>query len=82
MNKNKDKTQKKFTRAPIFIFTKINYIIFFIGVATIIIGYQFLSIGPANSVYSLTIAPILLVMGYLVIIPLAIFWRLGKKESQ
>jgi hypothetical protein len=82
MNKSKDKTQKKYGRAPIFVFTRKNYIIFFIGIVTIIVGYQFLSIGPANSIYSLTIAPILLVIGYLVIIPLAIFWRIGKKESQ
>lgn len=56
-------------------FTKTNYIIFAIAVLVLIIGYYFLSIGPANSVQSLTIAPIILVIGYVVLVPLAIFWR-------
>ncbi len=59
--------------------TTTNYVIFAMAVVVLIIGYYFLSIGPANSVQSLTIAPIILVIGYVVLVPLAIFWR--KKKS-
>jgi hypothetical protein len=83
MKNIKDKKLKKFTpKFSVLTFTRTNYILFFAGIFVIIIGYKFLSIAPVDSVYSLTIAPILLVMGYLGIIPIAIFWRPKKKESQ
>lgn len=44
-------------------FTRKNYILFGIGALTIIAGYVFLSHG------SITAAPILLLLGYLVLIP-------------
>ena len=62
-------------KGPILAFTKTNYVIFAIAVVVLVIGYVFLSIGPADSVQSLTIAPIILVIGYCVLVPLAIFWR-------
>ena len=48
-----------------------------LGVAAIVIviGYIFLSIGPWDSFWSLTLAPILLGLGYFVIIPYAIMTR-------
>ncbi|MBN1478857.1 DUF3098 domain-containing protein [candidate division KSB1 bacterium] len=52
-----------------------NFIIFAIAVVVFIVGYIFLSIGPADSFESLTIAPIVLVIGYVVLVPLAILWR-------
>ncbi|MBN1996440.1 hypothetical protein JW935_02735 [candidate division KSB1 bacterium] len=55
-----------------------NYILFFVGLAIIITGYKFLSIGPADSFSSLTLAPILLFIGYVIVIPVAIFWRTQK----
>jgi hypothetical protein len=46
--------------------------IFGVGAALIILGYIFLSQGPWDSVSSLTIAPILLVLGYCVFIPVSL----------
>ena len=43
-----------------------NYLVFALGLLSIILGYVFLSHG------SITLAPILLVLGYCVIIPVAI----------
>ena len=60
---------------------KTNYIIFAIAVATLIIGYYFLSIGPADSTESLTLAPIILVIGYVILVPLAIVWRKKAQKS-
>jgi uncharacterized membrane protein HdeD (DUF308 family) len=46
-----------------------NYAIFATGIISIILGYIFLSKG------SITLAPILLVLGYCVIIPVAIMLK-------
>ncbi len=56
-----------------------NLIVLIIGLVVIVIGYIFLSTGPYDSTASLTIAPLLLVLGYLVLIPLAIVIRDSRK---
>ena len=53
-------------------FTRRNWILFAVGISVIVVGYVLLSIPPADGFWSLTMAPILLVAGYCVIIPLAI----------
>jgi hypothetical protein len=50
-------------------FTRKNYYLFLAGLATIVIGYIALAQG------SITLAPILLVLGYCVIVPVAILYR-------
>jgi len=62
-------------------FSSTNYLLFGIGLLVIIIGYILLSIGPWNSFYSLTAAPILLVIGYCIVIPIAILYH-KKKNTQ
>ena len=63
--------------------TNKNYLIFGIGILVIILGYIFLARGPWNSTSSLTIAPILLVIGYAVIVPLPIMFRQkGTQDKQ
>jgi hypothetical protein len=59
--------------------TKQNYFLFAAGLLVIILGYIFLSIGPATSIWSWDIAPIILTIGYVVIIPVSIM--LKKKKS-
>ena len=61
-------------------FTKKNYQILGIGLLTIVIGYVALSQQPWDSTMPLVVAPILLVLGYCVIIPLGILYR-HKKET-
>ncbi len=58
-----------------FAFTRSNYWMLFIGLVVIVIGFITLRMG------SITLAPILLVLGYCVIIPIGILLR-PKKESQ
>jgi hypothetical protein len=60
-------------------FAKENYIILAIGVAVIALGYILLEMGSAYDALSLIISPIILVIGYCVIIPISIFYR--KKEK-
>ncbi len=49
-----------------------NYIIFGIGVLMIVLGYVIMATGETYSFQSLTVAPLVLLIGYLVIIPIAI----------
>ena len=73
--KNVKKAAATKQKGPLLAFTKTNYVIFALAAVVLVIGYVFLSIGPADSPQSLTIAPIILVFGYCVLVPMAIFWR-------
>ena len=56
-------------------FSRKNWKLFFIGLAAILLGYVLLNIPPATGFLSLTLAPLLLVGGYCVLIPLAILLK-------
>ena len=56
-------------------FEKTNYTLFVIGVLFIIIGYFVMANGTVNSFQSLTLAPILLFLGYIIFIPAALIYR-------
>ena len=59
---------------PVLPFTGKNYVLFAIGLFVIVVGYVTLAYG------SITLAPILLVLGYCVIIPIAIIVSGGKEK--
>ncbi|MEO0076872.1 MAG: hypothetical protein ABIK19_04340 [candidate division WOR-3 bacterium] len=65
----KKTTAPKLPPRPNIVFKPKNYILFIIGVITIGLGYLFLSKG------SITLAPILLVLGYVILIPLSIILK-------
>ena len=56
-----------------------NYIIIGVGLAVIALGYLALSKMTVEGFLPLTVAPILLVIGYCVIVPIGIMYR--KKEA-
>ena len=56
-------------------FGKINYILFSVGLALVIFGYIFMASGEVNSFQSLTLAPIMLFLGYIVVIPVSLVYR-------
>ena len=56
-------------------FNKINYIIFFIGILFIFFGYVVMATGTVNSFQSLTLAPIMLFLGYIIFIPASLIYR-------
>ena len=62
-------------------FTRKNWTLAAAGLASILIGYVCLRIPPAEGFLSLTLAPVLLVAGYCVLIPLAILARDQTEES-
>ena len=64
---------------------KQNYYLLILGIAVIVIGFYFMTLGPWDSFSSLVISPILLFIGYVIIFPLSIFLRkksLKEKSSE
>lgn len=59
-------------------FRKINYLIFLIGILLIVFGYIIMVMGEVDSFQSITVAPILLFLGYVVAIPIALIYRPKK----
>jgi len=53
---------------------------FIAGLICIVLGYIFLAIGDKNSVWSLTIGPVMLVIGYVVLLPLALAYKPKNKS--
>ena len=56
-------------------FLKINYLLFILGIISIITGYIIMGLGETYSFQSLTLAPIILTIGYLVLIPAALLYK-------
>lgn len=63
-------------------FTRENFIIFAIGLVVITLGYLALSQSPWDGTLPLVVAPILLVLGYCVIIPIGIIYRKRKSAVE
>ena len=68
-------TKRKFESPFQNYWTKNNYILLGIGIAAIIIGFILMAQGPWDNPVSLTIAPIVLLIAYVVILPLSIMYR-------
>jgi hypothetical protein len=69
--KSKNKQSVKF----LWPYKRKNYLLFGVGVFVIIVGYLIMYLGEVNSFQSLVISPLLLLAGYLVIIPLALLYK-------
>jgi len=61
-------------------FSSRNYLWIGIGVAAIVFGYIALAQGPADSFWSRTLAPVILFLGYCVLIPLGILLKNPKED--
>ena len=76
------KTTKKSLPSPFNIYLeKTNYLIFGLGILTIIIGFYFMGQGEWNSTSSLVISPILLFIGFVIILPASIFYKKKNREE-
>ncbi len=62
--------------------TKKNILLFLLGLITIIIAFVLMAQPPVNGVLSRTVSPILLVIAYLIILPVAILAKDKKEDSQ
>ena len=63
-------------------FSTVNYVLFGIGLALIILGYIVMASGEVNSDQSLTVAPIILFVGYIIFIPAALIYRDKNLENE
>ncbi|MFQ5825106.1 MAG: hypothetical protein ACE5JB_13715 [bacterium] len=80
-NVKRRKAGRKYKAKSDLPFTKRNYQLFSVAIALLILGYIALAQGPADSFWSLTVAPVLLVIGYCVLIPWAIIYS-GKNNQR
>ncbi|MEK7249575.1 MAG: hypothetical protein AAB209_04035 [Bacteroidota bacterium] len=77
--KRQDKRRQKDETLPL---GKENFMIIGVGIAVIIAGYLALAKGPIEGFLPLVLAPILLVLGYCVIIPLGILYKKSYIKSK
>jgi hypothetical protein len=68
-------TTKQKALSGVLPFTKLNYQILGAGILCIILGYVALAQDPWNGTMPLVVAPILLVLGYCVVIPIGILFH-------
>ncbi len=62
-------------------YSRINYQLFGFAMLVILVGYWTLAQGPVDGFLSLSLAPILLVIGYCVLIPLAILYKSKSNDN-
>jgi membrane protein implicated in regulation of membrane protease activity len=77
-------TMKKINEQNIFLLlglTRVNLHIFAGGILLILLGYLALAIGGKADFLSLVAGPLLLLAGYVVVIPLAILYRDKSKQK-
>ena len=72
---NKDNSRELFHD---WAFKKENYIFFIAGIISVIVGYIVMATGETYSFQSLSVAPILLFVGYIILIPLALIYKKDK----
>jgi hypothetical protein len=77
--KNPVKLKIRFGDLP---FTKINYQILGAALVFLVLGYLALGQEPWNGTLPLVVAPILLVLGYCVLIPLGILYKRNETSSK
>ena len=73
--------QKKAKMDDVFPFERENFIIMGIGLLCIVAGYVALSGNVVEGFLQLTLSPVLLVLGYCVIIPIGIMYRKREKPQ-
>ena len=59
-------------------FNKINYMLFVIGLVSIVLGYIVIANNTVDSIASTKIGPVMLFIGYCVIIPISIIYKPKK----
>ena len=76
-----DKSKESSTLFDSWSFSKTNYLLFFAGLILIIFGYIVMLNGEVSSFQSLTLAPTMLFLGYIVFIPSALIYKNRKLKK-
>ena len=77
----KEKQLKKTKKDETFPLERENYMILGLGLVLIVAGYIALSGNTVEGFVPLTLSPILLILGYCVVIPVGILYRKKEKPS-
>jgi len=81
-SKEKEKPAKrKVKKIELLPLDAVNYKILIAGIVVVILGYVALGMEPWDGFMALTAAPILLLVGYCIIIPVGIIYRKKKVEN-
>jgi hypothetical protein len=56
-------------------------VLYIAGLVIIVIGYLLMSVGPWDNPISRSLAPVVLLVAYIVVIPLAILWKGSKAKD-
>jgi len=56
-------------------YSRVNYILFISGIIMIILGYIIMASGETNSFQSLSLSPVILLIGYLILIPASLLYK-------
>ena len=77
-----DNSNESNTLFELWSFNKANYLLLLSGIFLIILGYSIMAYGEVNSFQSLTLAPIILFIGYIILIPSSLIYkkRIIKKD--
>ena len=76
------KDQKKIIKSPFNDYWhKINYTFLILSMIVLITGYYFMTNGAWNSTLSMSVSPVILLIVYLILIPLAIFLKPSSKQN-
>jgi hypothetical protein len=81
VNRRVVKKSKKIVSPFNIYWKKNNFALLFIGLLVITAGFVFMSFGAWDSFPSLFISPVILVIGYLIILPASILF-IGKKDVE
>ena len=79
-NKFKNKNPENGKIPDTWTFTNITYIIFLIGLLMIFTGYITMANGEVYSNQSLIISPLMLFIGYIILIPFALLYKRKEKD--
>ena len=85
MVKKKQRISKKILVSPFKDYwNKANYIFFATGIIVLLVGFILMGQAPWDNPVSLSISPVVLLLAYIIIFPLAIFYkkRDNKEETQ
>ncbi len=58
-----------------------NFLILFMGIGLLILGYFLMTLSPWNNPVALTISPVIIIVAYLIIIPIAILVKSSTKKK-
>ncbi len=59
-----------------------NYLLLFTALLVIAVGYVCLAVKPKDGLLTMNVAPVLLVLGYCVLMPITLFLKPGNRSTR